>query len=476
MLYVISTVGGEPHLLINNAEEGDWSPDGRQIAFLRTTVDHGRSISVIGLVSSDGSSPREIVKVEGVHLQNPRWSPDGSTIAVLRSPPEVFAGASIWLVSADGKTSRSLAAGGKYYLSSFSWSGADNQLVYFASDTPASDGALPGATAHLVRQDIASGAATTLLRISNFGYGFDIVSTGRTVFESGSSRQNLQELSLEKRGSQAQGRQLWPGTGRDRQPSYSPHGDRVIFTSNRSGNLDLWEVSLRTGNSRQITFDPANDWDPAFTRDGKNIVWSSDRSGKFEIWMADTDGNGAHQITKNADAQNPSATPDGWILYCSYTPGRNGIWKIRSDGSASTKVIAGELWVPEVSPDGQYVVYWSNTELRYCVARIADGADIRYANINGDRVRWTPDGRAIALTYSPENHADRRGIFVQEFIPGTNTDRTRRQLAIFDPGVRPETFDISPDGSRAVVSFKEETSNLMIAEHLPGILSPGRKQ
>jgi hypothetical protein len=81
----------------------------------------------------------------------------------------------------------------------------------------------------------------------------------------------------------------------------------------------------------------------------------------------------------------------------------------------------------------------------------------------------------MALTYSPENHGDRRGIFVQEFIPGTNTDQKRRQLAIFDPEVRPETFDISPDGSRVVVSFKEETSNLMVAEHLPNILSPGHK-
>lgn len=76
------------------------------------------------------------------------------------------------------------------------------------------------------------------------------------------------------------------GQCRDRQPCYSPDGERVVFSSNRSGNLDLWEVSRKTGTVRRLTDDSADDWDPGFTRHGK-LIWSSNRFGAFEIWIAD---------------------------------------------------------------------------------------------------------------------------------------------------------------------------------------------
>jgi Tol biopolymer transport system component len=95
----------------------------------------------------------------------------------------------------------------------------------------------------------------------------------------------------------------------------------VIFSSNRNGNADLWEVSTKTGALRRITDDPADDWDPAFTPDGKQIVWSSKRTGHFEIWVANADGSGARQVTRDgADDENPTVTHDGWVVYCSLAP------------------------------------------------------------------------------------------------------------------------------------------------------------
>ncbi|WP_410960638.1 TolB family protein, partial [Salmonella sp. SAL4357] len=75
---------------------------------------------------------------------------------------------------------------------------------------------------------------------------------------------------------------------------YSPDGSRILFSSTRSGNLDLWEIETKSGALKRITEDSAEDWDPAYTRDGKKIIWSSSRSGHFEIWMTNTDGSGAH--------------------------------------------------------------------------------------------------------------------------------------------------------------------------------------
>jgi hypothetical protein len=81
------------------------------------------------------------------------------------------------------------------------------------------------------------------------------------------------------------------------------------------------------------------------------------------------------------------------------------------------------------------------------------------------------DGKAIAFT-----GRDERGnnVFVQDFVPGEDTSKTVRPLVGFDPDMLPESFAISPDGSRITISFAEQTSNLMLAERVSGISPPTR--
>ena len=104
--------------------------------------------------------------------------------------------------------------------------------------------------------------------------------------------------------------------------------------------MDLWVLETRTGALRQLTDDPAQDWDPGFTPDGRHVLWSSDRSGHLEIWIAGADGSGARQLTRDGvDAENPNATPDGrFIVYTSGNPQRLGLWRIRDRRDRVTSV------------------------------------------------------------------------------------------------------------------------------------------
>jgi TolB protein len=259
----------------------------------------------------------------------------------------------------------------------------------------------------------------------------------------------------------------------------------VIFSSNRSGNLDLWEVSTKTGAVRRITDDPAEDWDPAFTPDGR-IIWSSNRSGNFEIWMAEPDGSGARQVTRDGeDAENATASPDGrWIVYNSAHPSKIGLWKIRPDGSEASRLVAAASILPEVSPDGRYVLYRDNFAsgvAKIRVIRIADGAPVPFeiqcqarSNLNLiGRARWMPDGRAIAFIGQDQRGV--HGVFVQDFVPGKDTSSSRKPLGGFDPEMATESFGISPDGSRMTVASWEQLFSLMLAERVPGIAAPARK-
>ncbi len=253
----------------------------------------------------------------------------------------------------------------------------------------------------------------------------------------------------------------------------------MLFSSNRSGNLDLWMLETATGAVRQITDDVAEDWDPDFSADGSKILWSSSRSGNLEIWMANADGSNAVQVSNDGvDAENPTATPAlEWIVHSSSNPSGSGIWKVRPDGSDATRIAEGVFAIPEVSPDGRYAAYLAFDQT-LSVIRVVEletatilpfeiRSPIGGANliITIGRVRWLPDGSGIA--FIGVDDAARTGIYVQDFDPERNTDHTRRVLAGFSDDYGTESFDIS--GDRIIVSRANETRSLMLATGVPGV-------
>jgi len=157
------------------------------------------------------------------------------------------------------------------------------------------------------------------------------------------------------------------GSSIDRQPVFSPDDTRLMYSSNRSGNVDLWIRDLEAGQDSRLTDDPAGDWDPAFTPDGRSVLWSSDRSGNMEIWMASIDGSGARQVTHDGvDAENPTMTPDGrWILCVQEShegdgEAVNAIVAVPTDPASEPKVVAeGRDFYsfPRVSSDGSKLAW-----------------------------------------------------------------------------------------------------------------------
>ncbi|HZI94222.1 MAG TPA: hypothetical protein VFE84_08250, partial [Patescibacteria group bacterium] len=276
-------------------------------------------------------------------------------------------------------------------------------------------------------------------------------------------------------------RWLTRGNSIDRQPTFSSDGQWVLFSSNRSGNLDLWKLSTATGAVRRITEDPGDDWDPAFTPDGAQILWSSSRGGHFEIWICAADGSGARKLSDDgADAENPTATKDGqWIVYNSTNRAKSGIWKIHPDGSGAVRVVPGSWSTPDVSQDGAYVAFRTGGPPRVVnVARLSDGVVLPFpiglpGAASDGRPRWFPDGRTLA--YTGTDATGTLGIYAQPFSPQLDTRAIRRAIAGFSRDSATESFAISPDGTRLVYSAVEHIDTLMLAEGLPGIEPPRRR-
>lgn len=480
-LYRVGILGGEARKVVDDAVEGDWSPDGKQIAFLRWKTENGNLISAIGIAGADGSNPREIA-VHNQKLSHLRWSPDGRLIAAAELA-QSGALHPIFLVDSSGREKRSiLTPRAGFAISSLAWTGPE-EVIYFQNESALMGGLGTNAgTANIIRQNVRTGKAEKISWSPDSSSVLDILGPGRLVYDTCSPRASLRELSLTSGGGS---RWLTRGNANDRQPAYSPDGEWVVFSSNRSGNLDLWALSTRTEVVRRLTDDPAEDWDPVFTDNGRRIVWSSNRTGHFEIWIANADGSGAVQLTRDGvDAENPTPTPDGaWIVYASTNPEKEGIWKIRPDGSDATRIVAGNYAYPEVSPDGRYVVYaadYFTGRVTLRVVETATGApvpfEIRIGVPTGKpgpalgRARWMPGGKAIA--FIGRNERGVNGIYVQDFVPGKDTTATRRPLGGFDPERTTESFGISPDGSRLTIASWEQLFSLMLAERVPGVVPP----
>ncbi len=68
-------------------------------------------------------------------------------------------------------------------------------------------------------------------------------------------------------------------SGLQSEPTWSPDGQFIAYSSDRSGNFDIWVQQVSGGNPVQITNDPAHDWQPHWSPDGKQIVFRSERDG-----------------------------------------------------------------------------------------------------------------------------------------------------------------------------------------------------
>jgi Tol biopolymer transport system component len=189
-------------------------------------------------------------------------------------------------------------------------------------------------------------------------------------------------------GALAQVTSTW---GYDAEATISPLGDRMVFTSLRSGDLELWTSKLDGSDPRQVTHRLGYDGGAFFSHDGKQLVFRSTafaagkeaqeearyrellaeskvRPQSMEIMLCDADGSNIRQLTHLGGANfAPYFFPDDRrILFTSNyheTNQRNfDLFAVGLDGEKVERITTydGFDCFPMFSPDGKWLVFASN--------------------------------------------------------------------------------------------------------------------
>ncbi len=479
-LWRIPVIGGAPRLLIEGASDADPSPDGKWIAYLVGSTDSGSVRSSLIVAKADGTNGRELWSTGTTLLSSPRWSPDARRISLILSGSQNTPNAVV-VVDASKGSSRVYPAPTRAALSNAIWDASGKALL--VAEGVGVTAVQRGASGRLLRLDVRSGRYRPLGWLENFPSLIDQLPDGRLVLSSLMARQNLREVALGAR-SLVDGRWLTSGLAIDRQPVYSPDGRTVMFSSNRGGTLDLWEVSVETGEMHRVTDDPEDDWDPAYSRDGRSIFWCSARSGAYEIWTARRDGSAPRQVSHDSlDAENPSVSADNrWVLYSSANGGKSGLWRVPLVGGDGERVLRGGTLIPDLSPDGRYVSVITEVGTLGAKLSVFDLSERKLLSaavplhvfpgtVQIGRSRISPDGGSVVYLHGRE---DGRPILLRRPLSAWRTGVGRIDTLFAGGSEAIESFGLAPDGKRATVSVVDWLSGLTIAEGVRNIVPPRR--
>jgi Tol biopolymer transport system component len=163
------------------------------------------------------------------------------------------------------------------------------------------------------------------------------------------------------------------GARTDVEPVWSPSGTAVVFErQHATGGADLMVVNADGSNLHPLTFSTVSGvWNchPSWA-DNNTVYFTSNRDGNFELYSVSVKGTNVKQLTKtSAPVRNlgPTISPDGKTIafYRTGAPlGGNGIFLLSVSSGTVTHVIAdwngAKYFDPAWSPSGTQLAYTSN--------------------------------------------------------------------------------------------------------------------
>jgi len=226
----------------------------------------------------------------------------------------------------------------------------------------------------------------------------------------------------------------------------SPQGNRAVFTARG----DVFSAPIEKGPTRNLTHSSdAHDKWAAWSPDGKSIAYLSDASGEEELYVVDALGREPpQQLTFGGTAMRyaPAWSPDGQRLAFSDKSGKLAV--VRLDNQQRTEVAddpAGQVRDYAWSPQSGFLAFSLEGENGYRSLYIWSVADAELHRVTGDEFNefepaWDPDGNYLYY-FSDRQFAPQLGTIEWNFL-------VDRETGIFALALRkdvPHPFPVESD-------------------------------
>jgi gamma-glutamyltranspeptidase/glutathione hydrolase len=192
------------------------------------------------------------------------------------------------------------------------------------------------------------------------------------------------------------------GPAWDREPAWAPDGSAIVFSSDRSGNFDLWRIRVgpagANGDAERVTNSSLPDGEPVVAHNGR-IIFVRGRLGAAALWTHEPDGSEARLTNDRVAEQWPAISSDGMRLaYVSIAEGTRKLHVRTLDSGRDTTVLTdARVEHPAWSPAGDRLT-WTATGSRGSVyVTPLDGRYVNLVSAHHAESAWSPDGKTIAL-------------------------------------------------------------------------------
>jgi Tol biopolymer transport system component/DNA-binding winged helix-turn-helix (wHTH) protein len=424
-IYVVNASGGAPRKISHEdprKKRGElaWTADGKFIAFSGDSPTGG---SQIFLLSVQDSSVRPMTEPEGQDRDwGPSFSPDGTRMAFVRAngagfPEEIFLTAAAGAAAHQATYERAAVMGPP------AWS-ADGQNIIFSS-TKAGEPSLwkiPANGGIAIRIEETGEAAwhPTLSRRD-----------GKLVVQKILRSSSIYRMDLQEGGAQ-QARTIVTSTnGRNEGPQLSPDGKRLVFMSDRSGNLEIW-ASNRDGSAAVQLTNLNGCGTPRWSPDGLWVAFDTVGNGARGVYVISAKGGTPRALVQDQSENSvPSWSRDGkWVYFASNRSGQDQVWKAPAEGGQPVQVTQHGGFAALESPDGKTLYYaktrFENPEIWRMPVNGGTEAIFSGAVRPKSWAAWGVTDRGIFFC-SPEGVGDQPSIDFYDF--GT---RLTRQVSLLD--------------------------------------------
>jgi Tol biopolymer transport system component len=235
----------------------------------------------------------------------------------------------------------------------------------------------------------------------------------------------------------------------------SHDGRRVMFGSVNA----QWIVDLESGARARLLPD-VRAWNGGWLPGDDRVVFSSNKDGDWDLYTAHTDGTDLKRLLKRPYAQHAEdVAPDGSIIFMERQPSTGSdLWTLMPDGrTVPLAVTAANETSARVSVDGRFVAYTSDESGRnevYAVASDGTGARLAISVEGGAGPVWSRDGRELFYRAGD----DLMSVKVQTTNGLVLGERRKLlDLSAYDTGQLHE-FDVSADGEKFLLIRTEPES------------------